>query len=209
MIENTRNNDARYGSNLAKYASEMGGYGNPSGSMENYAEYADYYNSNPDDEPLENYLAVEDADMVTVDKSFGLPNDYYYTETYPYDGRMSPDGFDNDGDDNDLEFLDEEDVRGGIESRMATGLRHHYERQNSHEERRGPPPPPPSKSGNRRGDRDREYGQISSGGQGDRELYDQYQNQNARGGNHYPQRPKTGYKGRVDTSHYLDDSNYD
>jgi hypothetical protein len=80
MIENTRSNDIRYGSSLAKYASEMGGYGNPSGSMENYAEYVDYYNgNNPDDEPLENYLAVEDADMVTVDKSFGLPNDYYYT----------------------------------------------------------------------------------------------------------------------------------
>lgn len=206
MIENTRSNDMRYGNNLSKYASEMGGYGNPSGSMENYAEYADYYNgNNPDDEPLENYLAVEDADMVTVDKSFGLPSDYYYTETYPYDGRLSPDAaYENEaGEDNDMEFLDEDDMRGGIESRMAAGLKTHYARQDNHEERRGPPPAPPSsKSGNRR-----EYGQISSGGQGDSELYDQYQH--AKNSSQAPQRPKTGYKGRVDTSHYLDDSNYD
>jgi len=106
-------------------------------------------------------------------------------------------------------------VRGGIESRMAAGLSRHYGRQNSYEEearvarghsRQPPPPQPPSsKVGARH--KEREYGQISSGGQGDRELYDQYQH--TRNSQQYPQRPKTGYKGRVDTSHYLDDSNYD
>ena len=66
MIENTRNGDTRNG----MYGS-MAKAGRPGG---NYDQ--DYYN--PDDEPLENYLAVEDADMV-ADKGFGMPNDYYYT----------------------------------------------------------------------------------------------------------------------------------
>ena len=104
-------------------------------------------------------------------------------------------------------------MRGGIESRMAAGLSRHYGRQNSYDEdtrvarghSRQPPPQASSKGINRH--KEREYGQISSGGQGDRELYDQYQH--TRNSQQYPQRPKTGYKGRVDTSHYLDDSNYD
>ena len=96
---------------------------------------------------------------------------------------------------------------------MAAGLSRHYGRQNSYEEEarmprgRQPPAPPPSTKGGSSRHKEREYGQISSGGQGDRELYDQYQH--TRSSQQYPQRPKTGYKGRVDTSHYLDNSNYD
>jgi hypothetical protein len=67
MIENARNNDPR---NQAKYGMNM-----------DYASMAmnrQAYDGIPEDEPLENYLAVEDADMVTVDRSFGIGNDYQY-----------------------------------------------------------------------------------------------------------------------------------
>ena len=40
----------------------------------------DYDYGNQDDEPLENYLAVQDADNVQADKSYSaIPNEYYYT----------------------------------------------------------------------------------------------------------------------------------
>jgi hypothetical protein len=86
-------------------------------------------------------------------------------------------------------------------------LSRHFTRQNSYEEdsrRIAAPPPPSGKASRRERYAEREY-QISSGGQGSSELYDQYQHTK----NSNPQRPKTGYKGRVDTSHYLDDSNYE
>ncbi len=69
MIESSRNNDSRY---VNKYGNNYANH-----MMANYNNN-DYYN-NPDDEPLDNYLAVEDADMINVDKSFGIGNDYYYT----------------------------------------------------------------------------------------------------------------------------------
>lgn len=55
-----------------------------------------------------------------------------------------------------------------------------------------------------RGARGDFYGNISSGGQGDRDLYDNYSRAN-------PPRPKTGYKSQDynDSSHYLDDPNYE
>jgi hypothetical protein len=119
-------------------------------------------------------------------------------ETYPYDGRLSPDAMGNyrDNGDNDMEFLDDDDVREEIESRMAMALHNQeYARQMSMEENR---------AAVLRGARRDPYGQISSGGQGDRDLYDSYSRNN-------PPRPRTGYKSNyaVDSSHYLDDSNYD
>ncbi len=120
-----------------------------------------------------------------------------FKETYPYDGRLSPDALGNyDNCDNDLEFLDDDDVRNDIESRMAMALHNQeYARQMSMEE---------SRAAALKGARRDPYGQISSGGQGDRDLYDSYSRNNS-------SRPKTGYKSNynVNSSHYLDDSNYD
>lgn len=70
--------------------------------------YNPYYQT-PDDEPLENYLEVQDADAVTMDKNY-QSGDYYHTETVPYDGRISPDNMQdyvrNGG---DFEFYDDDD----------------------------------------------------------------------------------------------------
>lgn len=74
MIENSRSNDSRYGQNN-RYGNMQSAYSRQPNA--NY-DYNDYYN-NPDDEPLDNYLAVQDADNITVDKSFGAPADYYYS----------------------------------------------------------------------------------------------------------------------------------
>ena len=104
--------------------------------------------------------------------------------------------------DNDLEFLDDEDdVKGDIETRMAMALHNQeYARQMSMEERRAT-----ALKSVRRDPYGSAYN-VSSGGQGDRDLYDSYMN-NTRSN---PPRPKTGYKSNyaVDSSHYLDDSNY-
>ena len=72
MIENSRSNDPRYPS---KYGMNMDYAGMSGGGRQGYED--DEY-VNPDDEPLETYLAVEDADMVTGDRSFGIGNDYQY-----------------------------------------------------------------------------------------------------------------------------------
>lgn len=84
-------------------------------SFGNFNDINDYLN-NPDDEPLENYLAVQDADMIATNKSYNN-NDFYVTETMPYDGRISPDGFELNETDNELEFVDDNNpdyYRNGI-----------------------------------------------------------------------------------------------
>ena len=68
MIENSHSNDSRYPS---KYGMNVDYAG--MGGRQGYEG-----DENPDDEPLETYLAVEDADMVTGDRSFGIGNDYQY-----------------------------------------------------------------------------------------------------------------------------------
>ena len=110
---------------------------------------------------------------------------------------MSPNAYQyHDEGDNDLEFLDEEDFRGDIEQKIAIALNNQeYAKQLGMEEKRAQA---------LRGARQDFYGQMSSGGQGDCDLYDNYSRDN-------PPRPKTGYKSQYshDSSHYLDDPNYD
>lgn len=60
MIEGSRSNDPRM-MNM-DYSQQR----------EQYDEY------DGEDDNLDNYLAVEDADMVTVDRSFGVNNEYQY-----------------------------------------------------------------------------------------------------------------------------------
>lgn len=85
MIEGNRSSNMRYAAQMSANSK----YGPNS--------YMDY--SNQDDDMLENYLAVKDADVVTSGRMYANMNDGYYTETYPYDGRMSPDNFDMDNND--------------------------------------------------------------------------------------------------------------
>lgn len=175
-----------------------------SGYNQNYDYGNDSYN-NPDDEPLDNYLAVQDAEAVTVDKSFGNPNDFYYTETYPYDGRLSPDNFENDHyDDNDLEIIDDDmndrDLRNDIQSRA---IKEEYNRQYEYEQQQ--------KAAQRR--ENTFYEERGGGGGGRRDRgrsdrradrdYDDY-NRNSQA------RPRTGRASYgVDSSYYLDDPNDD
>ena len=74
MVENARGsapNSNRYIENA--YNTPSRGMGYNANSFEN----EDYY---PDDEPLENYMAVQDAEAVAaVNKSYGNGEDFYYT----------------------------------------------------------------------------------------------------------------------------------
>lgn len=74
MIESSQTNDMRYNKNRYNNQSSYNGqYGNA------YNQGYDYQ----EDEPLDNYLAVQDADNIAVDKSYSaIPNEYYYTGEY-------------------------------------------------------------------------------------------------------------------------------
>lgn len=64
MIEGARNNDPRM-MNM------------------DYAQHRRPYDEyDAEDDNLDNYLAVEDADMVTVDRSFGMGNEYQYGKNF-------------------------------------------------------------------------------------------------------------------------------
>jgi hypothetical protein len=160
--------------------------------------YNDYYN-NVDDEPLDNYYAVQDAETVAADRSYGglAAAGEYYTETYPYDGRLTPDNIVDNDDDDDFEIMDEDD------SRVQAAAEHmDYARQNQNNQR----------GRNQRG---------AAGGGGDYDddeidyKFNSKQHRSSRSGNaappQAPQRPKTGHKSsyNVDSSYYLDDPNYD
>lgn len=99
MIEISHENELKSRMNNRYGMSDIQMYGN---------QYDEYY-QNQDDEPLDNYLAVQDADTVTMDKNY-VSGDFYHTETVPYDGRISPDNMQgyvrNSG---DFEFYDDDD----------------------------------------------------------------------------------------------------
>ncbi|CAF0761376.1 unnamed protein product [Brachionus calyciflorus] len=178
MIDGSRENDIRnqMGYGMAERPMEMYQYG-----------YSNYY-QNPDDEPLENYLAVQDADAVTLDRTYA-PVDYYHTETIPYDGRISPDNMGgyirNDG---DLEFYDEDDDHMLEQVEMRNTQKNlHESGSNGNFNARG--------KGDPRGDNYRGNDYYEN------EIYD------SRNRNPQP-RPKTSNRYGVDSSYYLDDPNY-
>jgi hypothetical protein len=112
---------------------------------------------------------------------------------------LSPDGYHqyyDDEDNNDLEFLDDDDARDDMENKIAMALHsQEYARQMGMDSMRAQA---------LQGARQDFYGQMSSGGQGDADLYDNYSRYNN------PPRPKTGYKMQQrphDNTHYLDDPN--
>ena len=179
MIDGSRENDMRSRMNM----NQMAKYGMDDRSMGMYQYgYNDYY-QNAEDEPLENYLAVQDADAVTLDKNY-IPADYYHTETIPYDGRLSPDtmrGYARN--DDDMEFYDEDDDNMLDQVEMRNTQNDYDERggYRNYEERNDP------RKGAYRGNN---YNEV-----------DDPKSRN-------PPRPKTSNRYGVDSSYYLDDPNY-
>ena len=235
MVENARVAEMRnfsFGNNIGnKYGSAVaanylagnrGGYGGRPGFG---ADLNEYFNS-PDDEPLDNYLTVQDADAIGNNKAYN-PSDFYITgknlfrsnflcsclclnnscimfqETFPYDGRLSPDELGL-NEDNDLEFIDDDDLdyRNGIQSRIGVNNNADsgttYNRQMSYEQPRLKTRPNYSNQD----ELDDDF--IAMGGGGGKG-----------GGGREPAnqgRPKTGHRQNnygIDSSRYLDDSNYD
>jgi hypothetical protein len=85
IIENSRTQESRSRNQLS--LANIGGkmMPSPSNRAGMYGSQHSYNNdiySNQEDEPLDNYLDVQDADAVTLEKSYGVPNDYYYTGIY-------------------------------------------------------------------------------------------------------------------------------
>lgn len=186
MIDNARQNEIKNIS--SRYGNQLPGYGMQAG----YG-YNDYY-SNPDDEPLENYLAVQDADAVTLDKSYGMPTDFYYTETIPYDGRLSPDQLGFDRNDENLEFV-EEDVDENMLAYEEARREARRENNNNYNDRSSARRPSAGPRGPSRRNEREDYDD-------ERDAYNDRRNQ-------YPARPKTANRYGVDSSYYLDDPNYD
>ncbi len=196
-INELRQSNSRYGGNQAMQQAGYGGMSAQqrmaslqSGSVYGTKNYNDYYN----DEPLDNYFDVQDADAIAVDKSYGGPAEYY-TETYPYDGRLTPDGMAMSagmgyGDANDdFEIVDEDDPRMQAQSRGA-GYQNYARQQYGYDDEDDDEVAAPS--------RGRQNNQRGGGGRN-----------NSRGAP--SNRPKTGHKPsyNVDSSYYLDDPNYD
>ena len=72
MVENARGS----GPNSNRYGSSMVGQNRPVNYNASF-DNEEYY---PEDEPLEIYMAVQDAEAVAaVNKSYGNPEDFYYT----------------------------------------------------------------------------------------------------------------------------------
>ncbi|RNA35012.1 kinesin-associated 3-like [Brachionus plicatilis] len=99
MIEVSQENELRSRMNNRYGVNDIQMYG---------SGYDELY-QNPDDESLDNYLAVQDADAVTMERNYET-GDYYHTETVPYDGRISPDNMrDYVRNGGDFEFYDDDD----------------------------------------------------------------------------------------------------
>lgn len=198
MVENQRITEMRNNTSSGRYGGGGAGYpgqkyGNAAGSVYGTRQYNDYYMNGADDEPLDSYFDVQDADQ--MDKyGVGAPGAgavEYYTETYPYDGRLTPDNLgsglggggagDFDSGNDDFEIIDEDDPRmRAAQSRMMNK---------------------PGRGGYGGYDDDDE--QIDTRGRG-----------HSRGRAEPPprgNRPKTGQRGgyNVDSSYYMDDPNYD
>ena len=204
MVENARVNETRNNNNNRNQSASN--YQRmqqlQAGKVYGTRNYNDNYNYNADDEPLDNYFDVQDADAIAVDKSYAGPAEYY-TETFPYDGRVTPDNMSYDGND-DFEIIDEDDPRILAQSKVrnlnsGSGYQNYARQQfNDYGDDDDDTPPKPQartrakqqRGGESRGGRSESRGRNGGGGQ---------------------QRPKTGVKGsyNVDASYYLDDPNYD
>ncbi len=166
-----------------------------SGSVYGTKNYNDYYN----DEPLDNYFDVQDADAIAVDKSYGGPVEYY-TETFPYDGRLTPDGMGMSAGGagyDDFEIVDEEDPRmQASQSRGAAGYQNYARQQYAYDdeddEEEVAAPSRGRQSSQRGGD---------GGGGGS-----QGRNKSRGAPSNRPKSNKPSYN--VDSSYYLDDPNY-
>jgi hypothetical protein len=88
IIENSRANESRSGGGGNRYGAQMpmkmppqhrSGGGVAASSYGGNGGPQNYYHDNQDDESLDNYFDVQDADAVTLDKSYGAPNDDYFT----------------------------------------------------------------------------------------------------------------------------------
>ena len=201
MVENARGsapNSNRYGNSLSGANRSMN-YNNASFDNE------EYY---PEDEPLENYMAVQDAEAVAaVNKSYGNPEDFYYTDINAYDGRLSPDNFFNqqdENDDNDLEFVDEDDMsdlRKNIQSRAAA-MQVAYNRQYAQYEDQ----PPQSQQRGGAGRQEEQFYEERPGGGASRRGR-RSDKETKRGSQQ--SRPMTGNRYNVDTDAFLDDPNLD
>jgi hypothetical protein len=150
--------------------------GNSSNNQKQY-EY-----NHPDDESLDQYLTVEDADLVETRNGQDYENDdLYYTETVPYDGRLSPTALNDDDDDDDDD--DDGNESGRDYDPYAGKFGQNY---------RPPPSAPKVKEESR--------------------YYQQQQQQQRHHQQQQPPaRPRTGRNKsyNTDSSHYLDDNNDD
>ena len=73
MVENARGSAP----NSNRYSSSYNPANRPMNYNASSFDNEDYY---PDDEPLENYMAVQDAEAVAAaNKSYGNPDEFYYT----------------------------------------------------------------------------------------------------------------------------------
>ena len=73
MVENARGSAP----NSHRYGNSYNQSNRPMSYNASSFDNEDYY---PDDEPLENYMAVQDAEAVAAaNKSYGNPDEFYYT----------------------------------------------------------------------------------------------------------------------------------